>query len=56
MDINLTVVSFVQVTSDAVGFGFIIRGRGPVYIHTVDENGPAAATGLTVSDCSSCVV
>ena len=32
-----------------MGFGFIIRGRGPVYVHTVDHNGPAAAVGLTVS-------
>jgi S1-C subfamily serine protease len=39
-----------QVTSDAVGFGFIIRGRGPVYVHTVDDHGPAAAAGMTVGE------
>jgi hypothetical protein len=40
----------LAVTSDAVGFGFIIRGRGPVYVHTVDDHGPAAAAGMTVGE------
>ena len=34
--------------SDAVGFGFVVRGASPVYIQTVDPNGPAAAAGLKV--------
>ena len=39
----------VDVTSDPVGYGFVIRGSRPVYVHTVDPSGPAAAAGLTVS-------
>lgn len=36
-------------TSDPVGYGFVIRGEGPVYVKTVDPMGPAAAAGLKVS-------
>ena len=39
----------VDVTSDPVGYGFVIRGSRPVYVHTVDPSGPAAAAGLQVS-------
>ena len=35
-------------TSDPVGYGFVIRGSRPVYVHTVDPSGPAAAAGLQV--------
>ena len=38
----------VDVTSDPVGYGFVIRGSRPVYVHTVDPSGPAAAAGLQV--------
>ena len=34
--------------SDPVGFGFVIRGNGPVYVKTVDPTGPAAQAGLKV--------
>lgn len=36
----------VDVVSDPVGYGFVIRGSRPVYVHSVDPNGPAAAAGL----------
>lgn len=35
--------------SDSVGFGFVVRGKEPVYVQTVDPEGPAAAAGLRVS-------
>ena len=38
----------LQIASDAVGFGFVIRGEGPVFVKTVDPTGPAAAAGLKV--------
>ncbi len=38
----------LQVVSDPVGYGFVIRGSRPVYVHSVDPNGPAAAAGLKV--------
>lgn len=38
-----------QVVSDPVGYGFVIRGSRPVYVHTVDPSGPAASAGLQVS-------
>ena len=38
-----------QIVSDPVGYGFVIRGSRPVYIHTIDPSGPAAAAGLEVS-------
>ncbi|KAK2179254.1 hypothetical protein NP493_502g00034 [Ridgeia piscesae] len=38
----------VRIASDAVGFGFVIRGEGPVFVKTVDPTGPAAAAGLKV--------
>jgi predicted metalloprotease with PDZ domain len=34
--------------SDPVGYGFVIRGEGPVFIKAVDPMGPAAAAGLKV--------
>lgn len=37
-----------QVVSDPVGYGFVIRGSRPVYVHAVDPNGPAQAVGLKV--------
>lgn len=37
-----------QVVSDPVGYGFVIRGSRPVYVHTVDPSGPAANAGLQV--------
>ena len=37
-----------QVVSDPVGYGFVIRGSRPVYVHTIDPSGPAAAAGLKV--------
>lgn len=38
----------VIVKSDAVGFGFVVRGSSPVYVQTIDPKGPAAAAGLKV--------
>ncbi len=38
--------------SDPVGYGFVIRGSRPVYIHTIDPSGPAAGAGLRVSNIS----
>lgn len=38
----------IRVKSDAVGFGFVVRGSSPAYIQTVDPKGPAAAAGLKV--------
>ena len=42
----------LQIASDAVGFGFVIRGEGPVFVKTVDPTGPAAAAGLKVGSNS----
>jgi hypothetical protein len=39
----------MRITSDAVGFGFVIRGEGPCYVKTVDPCSPSAAAGLKVS-------
>ena len=39
----------IRIASDSVGFGFVIRGEGPVYIKTVDPTGPAAKAGLQVT-------
>ncbi|XP_032232127.2 DEP domain-containing mTOR-interacting protein [Nematostella vectensis] len=38
----------IRVMSDAVGFGFVVRGSEPVFVQTVDPSGPAAAAGLKV--------
>jgi S1-C subfamily serine protease len=38
----------VRVAQDPVGYGFVIRGDGPVYVKTVDPMGPAAKAGLRV--------
>ncbi|XP_071119063.1 DEP domain-containing mTOR-interacting protein-like [Haliotis cracherodii] len=38
----------VRMTSDSVGYGFVIRGNSPAYVQTVDPNGPAAAAGIKV--------
>lgn len=42
----------MQIASDPVGFGFVIRGEGPCYVKTVDPTGPAAGAGLKVCDIS----
>jgi hypothetical protein len=34
--------------NDSVGFGFVVRGKEPVYVQTVDPEGPAAGAGLRV--------
>ncbi len=41
----------LQVVSDPVGYGFVIRGSRPVYVHTIDPSGPATAAGLQVCVC-----
>lgn len=46
---NKIVYLVFQVVSDPVGYGFVIRGSRPVYVHTVDPSGPAASAGLQVS-------
>jgi len=38
----------VRITSDKVGFGFVIRGDGPCYVQAIDPTGPAAVAGLKV--------
>lgn len=38
----------IRITSDSVGFGFVIRGDGPCYVQAVDPTGPASAAGLKV--------
>lgn len=38
----------IQITSDSVGYGFVVRGDGPTYVQTIDPTGPAAAAGLKV--------
>ncbi len=45
---NQCLFCHLQVISDPVGYGFVIRGSRPVYVHSVDPNGPAAAAGLKV--------
>lgn len=42
------VKKFIRIVSDPVGYGFVIRGEGPVFIKAVDPMGPAAAAGLKV--------
>ncbi|KAJ7382104.1 hypothetical protein OS493_036943 [Desmophyllum pertusum] len=49
------VTKTISVKSDAVGFGFVVRGSSPVYIQTVDPKGPAAAAGLKVRMFLKCV-
>ncbi|KAJ8032781.1 DEP domain-containing mTOR-interacting protein [Holothuria leucospilota] len=39
----------VKIIADSVGYGFIVRGDGPVFVKAVDPGGPAAAAGLKVS-------
>ena len=39
---------FSKVLRDAVGYGFVVRGSMPVYVQTVDPNGPGAAAGIKV--------
>lgn len=41
--------TFLQIFSDSIGYGFVIRGIGPTYVQTVDPEGPAADAGLKVS-------
>jgi len=38
----------IRIASDPVGYGFVIRGEGPVFVKTVDPMGPAAKAGLKV--------
>ncbi|XP_012706431.2 DEP domain-containing mTOR-interacting protein isoform X1 [Fundulus heteroclitus] len=36
------------IVGDAVGWGFVVRGRQPCYIQAVEPFGPAAAAGMKV--------
>uniref|UniRef100_A0A8C5Q9U7 DEP domain-containing protein n=1 Tax=Leptobrachium leishanense TaxID=445787 RepID=A0A8C5Q9U7_9ANUR len=38
----------LTILSDAVGWGFVIRGTGPCHVQAVDPGGPAAAAGMQV--------
>ncbi|XP_077991806.1 DEP domain-containing mTOR-interacting protein-like [Glandiceps talaboti] len=38
----------IRILSDAVGFGFVVRGNCPSHVQTIDPNSPAAAAGLKV--------
>lgn len=44
----MTVRIPLQIESDSVGYGFVLRGDGPTYVQTVDPSGPAAEAGLRV--------
>ena len=46
---HLPPVCVLQLQQDEVGYGFVLRGAGPCYVHTIDPLGPAAAAGLKVS-------
>ncbi|XP_071835764.1 DEP domain-containing mTOR-interacting protein-like [Apostichopus japonicus] len=45
----------VEVIGDSVGYGFIVRGDGPVFVKAVDPGGPAAAAGLKVGQVVTAV-
>ncbi|KAM8967881.1 DEP domain-containing mTOR-interacting protein [Pelodytes ibericus] len=36
----------LTIVSDAVGWGFVVRGEGPCHIQALDPSGPAAAAGM----------
>ncbi|XP_053571295.1 LOW QUALITY PROTEIN: DEP domain-containing mTOR-interacting protein [Bombina bombina] len=38
----------LTVVSDAVGWGFVVRGNKPCHIQAVDPSGPAAAAGMKI--------
>lgn len=48
--IKRTIMAFVllQLAQDDVGYGFVVRGDGPVYVKTVDPESPSARSGLKV--------
>lgn len=39
----------LQIVSDAVGWGFVVRGNRPCHIQAVEPQGPAALAGMKVS-------
>ncbi|XP_076440168.1 DEP domain-containing mTOR-interacting protein-like [Babylonia areolata] len=43
---GLMVRRVVKMEQDEVGYGFVLRGSSPCYVHTIDPLGPAAAAGL----------
>ncbi|XP_028414602.1 DEP domain-containing mTOR-interacting protein-like [Dendronephthya gigantea] len=45
---NPYVMTKISILRDAVGYGFVVRGSMPVYVQTVDPDGPAAAAGVKV--------
>lgn len=45
---NPYVMTKISVLRDAVGYGFVVRGTMPVYVQTVDPDGPAAAAGVKI--------
>ncbi|KAG8537440.1 hypothetical protein GDO81_024522, partial [Engystomops pustulosus] len=36
------------IVSDAVGWGFVVRGSKPCHIQAVDPSGPAASAGMKI--------
>ena len=38
----------MQVESDALGWGLVVRGNGPCHIQAVEPHGPAAVAGMKV--------
>lgn len=38
-----------------MGYGFIVRGEGPVFVKAIDPGGPAAAAGLKVNQVITAV-
>ena len=45
---NPYVMTELTILRDAVGYGFVVRGTMPVYVQTVDPDGPAANAGVKV--------
>lgn len=46
--INCDFCGSLQIVGDAVGWGFVVRGKQPCYIQAVEPFGPAAAAGMKV--------
>ncbi|KAM4015360.1 DEP domain-containing mTOR-interacting protein [Anomaloglossus baeobatrachus] len=45
---KMYILRTLSIMGDAVGWGFMARGTGPTYIHTLDPTGPAIVSGMKV--------